>query len=168
MDISYLLEYRAKVGNIRSLAELIAITCHSGQTYGSSNHPYFLHPLRVADRVRDMGYRVINVHKAVNVALLHDTLEDSSLTYEELERLVGSDLAEKVEKLTRRPGVAYFDYIRYVGTWTYPRIVKIADLEDNLVHSRLSGLSADHIERYQFALNYLRAESRDNWSTDMQ
>ena len=60
--------------------------------------PYINHPIEVAERIWNVGN-----HQDINVicaALLHDTVEDTDTTFEELERIFGKTIAELVKEVT--------------------------------------------------------------------
>lgn len=85
------------------------------------------HAERVADMVKPFGkdYEI--------VALLHDILEDTNITYMELLNILPADIAEDVLILTRHPSDKYFDYIkRIAGSSKRPIIVKYCDIVDHL------------------------------------
>ena len=96
MDIDVLLELvkmynKEEVGMIRKAYEY-ANEMHSGQTR-QSGEPYIIHPLNVA-------YIVAEMHadrNTVCAALLHDTLEDTHATKEEIAELFNSDIANLVD-----------------------------------------------------------------------
>ncbi len=72
---------------------------HQGQLR-KSGEPYIIHPLAVADIVADLGLDV----DSVIAALLHDCIEDTPATHEDIAKKFGStvaDLVEGVTKLTR-------------------------------------------------------------------
>ncbi|MGB0719704.1 MAG: RelA/SpoT family protein, partial [Bdellovibrionales bacterium] len=72
---------------------------HKGQTR-SSGEPYYTHPVEVAGILADMKMDVGSILTAV----LHDTLEDTDATYDELKQKFGKDVADMVDgvsKLTR-------------------------------------------------------------------
>ena len=72
---------------------------HEGQTR-VSGEPYYTHPVAVADILADMKMDVATIVTAI----LHDTLEDTSATYEELEAEFSkevADLVNGVSKLTK-------------------------------------------------------------------
>ena len=72
---------------------------HEGQTR-SSGEPYYTHPVEVASILASMKMDI----GTIITAILHDTLEDTSATYEELSDLFGKDIADLVNgvsKLTR-------------------------------------------------------------------
>lgn len=98
---------------------------HEGQVRKVSGERYFLHPLRVAQRVKTIFQ--------MTVAVLHDTIEDTDATYEDIEKKFGKDVADCVEKLThRKKNESHYDYITRVLTDEDAIAVKIADTCDNL------------------------------------
>ncbi|MGQ0527443.1 MAG: RelA/SpoT family protein [Alphaproteobacteria bacterium] len=80
-------------------AAAFAKKMHEGQTR-SSGEPYYTHPLEVASILAEMRMD----EGAIVTAILHDTLEDTAATYEELKKKFGkevADLVNGVSKLTR-------------------------------------------------------------------
>ena len=73
-----------------------ASTCHEGQTR-KSGEPYITHPLAVADLLADLNTDVPTICSA----LLHDTLEDTNATYDEVSRLFSKEIADIVEGVTK-------------------------------------------------------------------
>ena len=59
--------------------------------------PYIIHPLAVAEIVAEMGLDM----DAILGALLHDCIEDTDASYEEIEKIFGSSVAELVEGVTK-------------------------------------------------------------------
>src|SRR5262245_36583274 len=101
----------------------IAAGAHEGQK-DKSGLPYILHPLRAMMAVEGEEVQI--------VAVLHDVIEDTSVTADDLRR---AGFAEKVVAavlcVTHRKGEPYADYVvRCKGNETARR-VKLADLEDN-------------------------------------
>lgn len=68
-----------------------------GQQLRASGDPYFFHPLEVANILADMRLD----HYSIITALLHDTLEDTLTTIEEIELLFGKDIAKLVDGVTK-------------------------------------------------------------------
>lgn len=62
-----------------------------------SGEPFYSHPLEVAYLVSDYLFRT----DILVTAILHDTLEDTALTYEEIAAIFGKDIADNVELLKR-------------------------------------------------------------------
>ena len=68
-----------------------------GQQLRESGDPYFYHPLEVANILADMRLD----HNYIITALLHDTIEDTLTTYEEIEHLFGPEIAKLVNGVTK-------------------------------------------------------------------
>lgn len=101
----------------------IAATAHAGQV-DKEGHPYLLHVLRVALAVSDPEGRV--------AAVLHDVVEDTTVTLERLEAEGFSPaILEAVRCLTRAHGTPYADYVVNLKRNPLARLVKLADLADN-------------------------------------
>ena len=74
----------------------LALTAHDGQTR-KSGEPYIVHPILVAA----ITAKISNDETMVQAALLHDVVEDTSFTIEELKEIFGDDVAHLVEGLTK-------------------------------------------------------------------
>jgi len=68
-----------------------------GQQLRESGDPYFYHPLEVANILADMRLD----HNYIITALLHDTIEDTLTTCEEIEHLFGCEIAKLVNGVTK-------------------------------------------------------------------
>jgi len=131
---------------------ILATQAHAGQV-DKAGVSYILHPLRVMFRVRSEVERT--------VAILHDVVEDTSITLGDLrEAGYSEEILEAVDHLTRREGETYRQFIERVREDELARIVKLADLEDNMDPSRnpnpteeISGLRT----RYQRAYKVLQS-----------
>lgn len=77
-------------------AYVFAATAHMGQTR-LSGEPYLSHPLAVADTLAEMGFD----EATVVAGLLHDTVEDTKATIEELDENFGEDVADIVDGVTK-------------------------------------------------------------------
>lgn len=80
----------------------VGAVAHEGQTR-RSGEPYITHPVAVATILADMGMDV----ETILAAILHDTIEDTPLTHEQLEREFGSAIAELVEGVTKLDRVRF-------------------------------------------------------------
>ena len=124
----------------------IAIRAHKGQK-DKAGHDYILHPIRVSERCDDPRAKI--------VALLHDTIEDTDVTADYLrEEGFTEEIVEAVLAVTRREGEEYDDYVRRAAQNELGRMVKRADLEDNMDIRRLPELTDRDVERLR---KYLRA-----------
>jgi (p)ppGpp synthase/HD superfamily hydrolase len=112
-----------------------------------------LHPVRVMLGVRGV--------RAQAVAVLHDVLEDTAVTAEDLrEANLSSIVLDAVTALTRRSGQTYKEYIEQVAGNAIARQVKLADLADNLANNKPLTRRPDvaaRIESYERAIRWLRA-----------
>lgn len=113
--------------------------------------PYVLHPLHVAEEMEDETRTI--------VALLHDVVEDSDITFEKLLELGFSNtVIESLKLLTHDDNIDYFDYIQKIGTNPISMSVKLADLRHNSDLSRLDKITNEDIlrvEKYKKCINYL-------------
>jgi GTP diphosphokinase / guanosine-3',5'-bis(diphosphate) 3'-diphosphatase len=77
-------------------AYVYAVRMHGSQTRASGD-PYFAHPIEVAGILTD--YRMDTA--TIVTALLHDVIEDTDVTREEIARVFGDEIAELVEGVTK-------------------------------------------------------------------
>lgn len=96
---------------------------HAGHKRRNGDN-YIIHPIRVSQEVFTERQKVI--------ALLHDTMEDTDTTYEELQAEFGSLIADNVAMLTRGEYEHYEAYIERVRMSPDAIQVKLADIADNL------------------------------------
>ena len=116
----------------------IAVEAHYGQK-DKGGRPYIFHPLRVAAGCSG---------KAKVAALLHDTVEDTSVTFEQLAELgIDGEILVAVKLLTHDKSVPYLDYVRKVKENPIAREVKLSDLRDNMDITRLKDLTDEDLER---------------------
>lgn len=130
----------------------IAIDAHRKQT-DRAGRPYILHVLWVGSRGR--------CDEEAIVGLLHDVVEDSAWTLEDLgHEGFGERVIEALRLITKQEGEDYEDYLERVAANPLARRVKSYDLEHNLDRSRIPKPSErDHErwEKYERALARLRA-----------
>lgn len=130
----------------------LATAYHQGQV-DKAGKPYIEHPLRVMHAVAGETEKI--------VAVLHDTLEDTAITLEEIESGFGTEVAAAIVALTKNKDEDYFDFIQQVKGNAIATKVKIADLQDNMDLSRLPVVTAqDRIRtsKYEKALAMLLAD----------
>lgn len=113
------------------LAYEIASRAHDGQMRDEGS-PYILHPLRVAVTLVDE--LDIDSPTLVCAALLHDVIEDSPVTREQIADLFGEEIAEVVWLLTKFDDVSLPSYLAAIEAApdTGATIVKLCDRLDNL------------------------------------
>ena len=105
-----------------------------------AGEPYTGHLSRVAGRLSDTPAAAV-------VAWLHDTVEDTGVTPEEIAELFGEDTAKAVDAVTHREGEDYMDYVWRAGAHPIGRLVKISDLIDNSNLSRLKNVTMRDVLR---------------------
>lgn len=142
-----------------ALAERIARRAHAGQ-YDKAGQPYLEHVRRVSRYVDPSDPH------AVAAAWLHDTLEDSPITTDELvAEGIPAEVIEAVELLTRTPGQPSSDYYAKIRAHPLARQVKLADLADNTDPERLALLPEPQrtrlITKYTHAYHALAADTQD-------
>lgn len=123
---------------------LFATMKHSLQTYYGhgtfKDEPYICHCLRVMLRLSQKPNR----YDLMIVGILHDVLEDTDTTIEEIARETGIDdiLLNALEDITKKPGEEYGEYIdRLCNASLTARLVKIEDLFENLSRNPPEDLS---------------------------
>lgn len=136
-----------------SLEEAIALAvrAHQGQK-DKAGAPYILHPLRLMFRMETDTERI--------VAVLHDVIEDSPHSLEELSHAgYPPEITEALDCLTKRKNEPYAAFIERVKTNPLARKVKLADLEDNLNEKRLKTITSkdlDRLSKYRMAWKSLK------------
>ena len=133
----------------------IAYEQHIGQR-DKGDVPYIFHPIHLAEQCSDETTTI--------VALLHDVVEDTDMTLEEIKFYGFSDeIIEALKLLTHKKGVPYLDYVIEISKNEIAKKVKILDLEHNLTEERLpsnkSTLSEKYLSKRQIylkALGYLK------------
>lgn len=126
-------------------AFIVAIKAHRGQK-DKGGKPYILHPVRVALNVKGKDEKI--------VALLHDVIEDTNYTIDDLDFLT-KEQKEALLLLTHDKNVAYMEYVRKIKKNKIASKVKLADLEQNMNLKRLKTISNKDLKRLE---KYKRAK----------
>ena len=122
----------------------IAISAHKGQTDKGGN-PYILHPLRVMMSLESQAEKMVGV--------LHDVVEDSDWTFEDLENEgFPVDVIDALKSVTKNESEhgsdeGYFRFVERAKLNPIGARVKIADLQDNLDISRIPELDESAMQR---------------------
>ncbi len=126
---------------------------HKEQT-DKSGVPYVFHPFHVAEQMDDENSTV--------VALLHDVVEDTDFTPDDLREMgFSEEVCAALDLLTHREGVPYLDYVREIKANAVAVKVKLADLAHNSDLSRMehpSDKDLRRIEKYRAAMKILHGE----------
>lgn len=132
----------------------LAAQRHAGQV-DKADAPYILHPLRVMLNMPDIEHKI--------VAVLHDILEDTSTTTDELYVLsFPTHLIEAIVALTKQQGESRIQAAQRTVQNPIARIVKLADLTDNMDLSRIQSPTMKDFERlkqYQQARDILLSQN---------
>ncbi len=119
----------------------IAVNAHQGQK-DKAGVPYILHPLRLMLNMASDSARI--------VAVLHDVLEDTSVTADQLRAAGFSDeVIAAIECLTRGEGESYEDFIQRAKDSPLARRVKLADIEDNMNIRRIRHITDQDLHRLE-------------------
>ena len=120
-------------------AMTIAYEAHHGQV-DKGGMPYVFHPLHLAEQMDDEVSTV--------TALLHDVVEDTDWTMEQLEAEgFPEESMEALRLLTHPEGEPYMDYVSRLQHNPVAVKVKLEDLRHNSDFTRLSAVTADQKER---------------------
>jgi GTP diphosphokinase / guanosine-3',5'-bis(diphosphate) 3'-diphosphatase len=118
------------------LAVTVATRSHKGQVRKDGTD-YISHPVRVAVRCETKKEKI--------VALLHDVVEDTDVTLDELRELgFDKEIIDAIDAITKRPGERYADFILRCKANPLARKVKLADIDDNMEDQ--SALDPDEAE----------------------
>ena len=118
----------------------LAYAAHHGQT-DKSGVPYIFHPYHVAEQMTD--------EFTTCVALLHDVVEDTGLTFKELEEQFPKEVLDALRLLTHEKGADYFEYVRAIKENSIAKAVKLADIAHNSDRD-----PADRLQRRNPGTNY--------------
>lgn len=144
------------IGNISVVgkAQTFAILAHKGQLDDSGNDYFSSHCVQVYEIIRILYPYDYNLQAA---AYLHDTVEDTNTTYEDLVREFGHDIANLVMEVTHERNKAdtgwYFPRLKTVRGY----VLKFADRDSNL--SRMEGAwDQARIEKYMKGSKFFDTE----------
>lgn len=106
--------------------------------------PYIWHPLKVAEMLKEAGYdTTVQIE-----GLLHDVVEDTDTSIEEIRSEFGEEIAECVDLLTKKPDVDENNYICAILENPQAKAVKNCDRLHNLWESVHSNNSEDFTRNY--------------------
>ena len=128
----------------------IALSVHKGKIDKGGN-PYILHPLRVMLDMTTIEEKI--------VAVLHDVVEDSHTTIQNLrDENYSEEILDALTLLTKNQNQTYNEYILEIKKNTLATKVKLADLRDNMDKKRLLNPNKKDIARinkYKIAYSLL-------------
>ena len=121
--------------NVVKKARDFATEAHQGQFRKYTDEPYIVHPIAVAKTLSEYGA----TDEVLAAALLHDTIEDTDVTYEDIQQefgLTGAELVGEVTDVSRaedgnRAFRKALDLVHLAGASADGQTIKLADLIDN-------------------------------------
>ena len=127
----------------------IAYDAHLGQL-DYNGVPYIFHPYHLAEQMDD--------EISCTVALLHDVVEDTSITLDDLEQMFPKQVVQIVMLLTHDAKVDYFEYIRKIKTNAIATKVKLADIKHNSNEARSLGSNLTKEQLLYWKEKYAKAK----------
>ena len=127
----------------------VAYEAHLGQL-DYNDVPYIFHPYHLAEQMDD--------EISCTVALLHDVVEDTDLTFTDLEQIFPAQVLEIVRLLTHDENIDYFDYIREIKKNPIAKKVKLEDLKNNSDESRSIGSNLTQEQLLYWKTKYAKAK----------
>ena len=126
-------------------AMTLCFEAHKDQT-DKSGLPYVFHPFHLAEQMQ--------TEETTVAALLHDVVEDTDYTLQDLREMGFSEtVITALSLLTHTDGVDYMDYVRAIKGNPIAKAVKLADLRHNSDLSRLEQVDEKALERQKKYLN---------------
>ena len=119
----------------------LALEKHHGQT-DKAGEPYILHPLRVMAQMQTEAEQI--------VAVLHDVVEDTDVTLDDLRRMgYSEEIVTALDHLSRRDDESYEQFIQRIKPHPLAVRVKLGDLRDNMDLRRNAKLDEKALKRFQ-------------------
>lgn len=136
---------------LTKLAMQISFDAHKEQK-DKSGLPYVFHPFHLAEQMTD--------EITTCVALLHDVVEDTDITFEKLLELgFTTKIVDALKLLTHDDSVPYMDYVKEIAKNPVAKAVKLADLAHNSDLTRLDVVDEKALkraEKYKQAIELLK------------
>lgn len=127
-----------------------AYNAHHGQL-DYNGIPYIFHPLHLAEQMDD--------EISTCAALLHDVVEDTSVTFEELSREFPEEVVSIVRLLTHDDSTDYFSYLMPIKANPIAKKVKLADIAHNSDQSRCVGSDLTPEQLAYWKAKYTKAKA---------
>ena len=131
-------------------AMILCFEAHKEQK-DKSGLPYVHHPFHLAEQMTDEATTI--------VALLHDVVEDTSVTLEDLKTEgFPQEVVDAIALMTHNDGSPYMDYVARIKQNPIAKAVKLADLTHNSDVTRLDVVTnkdRERVEKYQAAIELL-------------
>ena len=126
----------------------IAYKAHHGQL-DNSGAPYIFHPIHLAEQMED--------EFSCCAALLHDVVEDTEVTLEDLRKDFPEEVVEAVRLLTHEDGIPDVEYLTSIKANPIALKVKLADNAHNADQSRCCGTEVSEEKKAYWRQKYAKA-----------
>ncbi len=141
-----------------ALAIHIAVNAHHGQ-YDKGGSPYILHPLYVMGQMRKYNDLELEM-----IAVLHDVVEDTKVTFQDLVAAgFSTRVIEGVDAVTKRKGETILESAVRTKTNEAGRLVKMEDIKHNSQLDRMKYVEITHKDinrtvKYQLTYMFLSSK----------
>lgn len=144
-----------KKGEMLDKMLVIATNAHAGQ-FDKGGAPYILHPLKV------MHYLKSDDEELQCIALGHDVIEDTRVTYQDLtDAGISKRVQSAIRILTKQPGQTLDEYKELVFSSRDAMLVKLCDLRHNSDIRRLKGVTEKDLARIaKYQIFYSEIQSK--------
>ncbi len=126
----------------------IAYNAHHGQL-DKSGAPYIFHPIHLAEQMDD--------EFSCCAALLHDVVEDTDVTLDDLQKDFPEEVVEAVRLLTHKKDVSDVEYLTAIKANPIALKVKLADNAHNSDQSRCCGIEVSEEKKARWRVKYTQA-----------
>ena len=135
---------------LTKIALKLCFEAHKDQI-DKSGMPYVFHPFHLAEQMADENTTI--------VALLHDVIEDTEYTLDDLRKFgFAEDVLSAISLMTHADDVPYMEYVAKIKTNPIAKAVKLADLKHNSDMSRLDRITQideERAKKYKQAIELL-------------
>ena len=135
---------------LTKIALKLCFEAHKDQI-DKSGMPYVFHPFHLAEQMADENTTI--------VALLHDVIEDTEYTLDDLRNFgFAEDVLSAISLMTHADDVPYMEYVEKIKTNPIAKAVKLADLKHNSDMSRLDRITQideERAKKYKQAIELL-------------
>ena len=126
----------------------LAYAAHK-QQFDNGGIPYIFHPFHLAEQM--------DTERRICIALLHDVVEDTDVTLEQLQEQFPQEITRPVALLTHVSQENYYDYVGRVCTDLDDSFVKLADLLHNMTEARVQNCGVGESEKNRWHAKYMKA-----------
>lgn len=146
-------EYKNDYTKMTKVALNLCFEAHKNQR-DKSGMPYVFHPFHLAEQMKD--------EKTTIVALLHDVVEDTDVTLDDIRNMGFDDeVVAAIELMTHDLNVPYMEYVSRIKKNPISKAVKLADLHHNSDITRLDEVTArdeERLKKYAEAIRLLEED----------